>query len=195
MKSTRSKTCQEGNSPDLPGPWARFTRPFPPGYPDPAKIVPYIVGVKQEDYIKAAYLRAMAVDYGRAFLGVPYRWGGDDPMSGFDCSGFIVEVLQGVGIIPHGRDYSAHDLYTIFKWARVETGYAGCLAFWLDDSGRAVHVMLMVDNEHVIGASGGGSSTSTAEAAARDNAFIKLRPITYRQGTPTILDPFKAGPE
>jgi cell wall-associated NlpC family hydrolase len=147
--------------------------------------------MKQEDQIRADYLRAMAVDYGRAFLGVPYRWGGDDPMSGFDCSGFVVEVLQGVGRLPHGHDYSAHDLYTIFKPGLVERGYAGCLAFWIDASGRATHVMLMVDNEHVIGAAGGGSNTTTLPDAIRDNAFIKMRPLSYRKDKPVIVDPFK----
>jgi cell wall-associated NlpC family hydrolase len=145
--------------------------------------------VKQEDHVKAAYLREWAVRYGWAWIGTPYKWGGDD-FSGFDCSGFVVEVLQGVGILPHGRDYSANDLYSIFKPSRVETGYAGCLAFWIDEEGRACHVMLMVDNQHVIGASGGGPNTATLPDAIRENAYIKLRPLTYRKGTPVILDPF-----
>ena len=148
--------------------------------------------MKQEDHVRAAYLRAIAVDYGRAFLGTPYRWGGDDPMSGFDCSGFVVEVLQGVGILPHNRDYSAHDLLTIFRPGIVAGGYAGCLAFWLDDLGRATHVMLMIDNGLVMGAAGGGSSTITASDAIRMNAFLKIRPLSYRKGTLVIIDPFKA---
>ncbi len=148
--------------------------------------------MKQEDHVRADYLRAMAVEYGRTFLGTPYHWGGDDPMEGFDCSGFVVEVLQGVGILPHGRDYGANDLLTIFKPAIVAQGYAGCLAFWTDSLGRATHVMLMVDNEHVIGASGGGSKTLSTADAVRENAFLKLRPLSYRKDKAVIVDPFKA---
>jgi hypothetical protein len=148
--------------------------------------------VKPQDLIRADYLRAVAVDYAKHFIGTPYRWGGDDPMAGFDCSGFVIEILQSVGILGHGLDFSADALYDIFKHAVVTTlGYAGCLAFWLDDAGRAVHVMLMVDNGHVIGASGGGSATITASDAIRDNAFLKLRPLSYRKGTPVIVDPFR----
>ena len=147
--------------------------------------------MKQEDLLRADYYRAVAVDYAKHFIGTPYRWGGDDPMVGFDCSGLIVEVLQGIGILPHGRDYSAHDLYTIFKSNIVELGYAGCLAFWFDAAGHAVHVMLMVDDMFAIGADGGGSRTITTEDAIRQNAFIKIRPLDYRKGPRIIVDPFK----
>jgi len=144
-----------------------------------------------ENHVKAAYLRAVAVDYAKHFIGTPYHWGGSNPMEGWDCSGFAVEILQGIGILPHGRDYSAHDLYTLFKPNVVALGYAGCLAFWLDASGHAVHVMLLIDNAHVIGATGGGSGTITEEDAKRQNAYVKMRNINYRRGTPAIVDPFK----
>ncbi|MHB8053632.1 MAG: NlpC/P60 family protein [Candidatus Aminicenantales bacterium] len=148
------------------------------------------MGVESQDQIRADYLRAMTVDYGKHFIGTLYRWGGNDP-SGFDCSGFVVEVLQGVGRLLHGRDYSANDLYGIFKSNIIDHGYAGCLAFWFDDSGKAVHVMLMTDADHVLGAVGGGSTTITAADAIRQNAFLALRPLSYRKGVPVIVDPFK----
>ena len=112
-------------------------------------------------------------------------------MAGFDCSGLIVEVLQGVGRLAHGRDYTAHDLWTIFKPFQVEKGYRGCLVFWFNENGQAKHVEMMVDNEFVIGASGGGSMTRTAEDAIKQNAFVKMRPLRYRGSNFKIVDPFK----
>ena len=42
------------------------------------------------------------VAYTRHFLGVPYRWGGTTPRTGFDCSGLVRFVYQRFGIrLPH----------------------------------------------------------------------------------------------
>jgi len=135
-------------------------------------------------------LRELAVEYAKAFIGLPYIWGGDDPIKGFDCSGLILEVLQAVGIIPHGYDTTADGLYRRFSANLTRPG-PGTLVFWLNSSGRAVHVEMMIDEGHVIGASGGGWATITAEEAARQNAFIKIRPLNYRGENYVILDPFK----
>ena len=42
------------------------------------------------------------VSYARHFLGIPYRWGGSTPGSGFDCSGLVRFVYRRFGIsLPH----------------------------------------------------------------------------------------------
>jgi len=142
------------------------------------------------DLVKAQYLRAKAVEYAWSFLGLPYRWGGDDPIQGFDCSGLVIEVLQGVGILPHGFDTTAEGLYQRFKSNALAKGYAGCLVLWFNASGLATHVELMVDDIHTIGASGGGSSTTSPQAAVDQNAFVKMRPLGYRGSNFKIVDPF-----
>jgi cell wall-associated NlpC family hydrolase len=39
-----------------------------------------------------------AVSYARRLIGVPYRYGGSTPRSGFDCSGFVSFVYRHLGI-------------------------------------------------------------------------------------------------
>lgn len=138
----------------------------------------------QQNYDKRGLAREVAM----AYLGTLYRWGGDDP-SGFDCSGFVIEILQSVGKLLRKGDWSAGMLATIFP--KIETPTLGCLVFY--DNGNKtniIHVEFCLNEELSIGASGGGSTTLTQADAISQNAYIKIRPFRSRGNLNCFVDPF-----
>ena len=133
--------------------------------------------------------RETALKIAWSYCGKWYKWGGDDP-SGFDCSGFIVEILKSVGMIGRKRDYTASGMWHEFQHLKMGKPKAGALVFWTGGHGGIVHVEICIDEELAIGASGGGSKTLTEADAIKHNAFIKVRPIKSRPRIAGFVDVF-----
>jgi cell wall-associated NlpC family hydrolase len=45
-----------------------------------------------------AYIRADIVGHARELMGTKYKFGGNNPRQGFDCSGFVLYLYQNAGI-------------------------------------------------------------------------------------------------
>jgi len=117
-------------------------------------------------------------DYALSFLGLPYRWGGDDPVNGVDCSGLCIELLQSVGVFPHGQDTTAAGLKSLFDSYKKSEGSFGALVFF--GSSGVTHVGFCLNDKLMVEAGGGGSRTKTREDAAVQNAYVRIRPIRTR---------------
>jgi len=114
-----------------------------------------------------------------SYLGRPYRWGGDDAMEGFDCSGLVVECLKSVGMLSGKQDLNANDLFKRYEARFTANPGPGCLVVYFRN-GRAYHIGIYWRNGLYITADGGGSKTLTLEDAIKQNAFIKIRPVDSR---------------
>ena len=145
-------------------------------------------------------LREFAVEYGMHFVGRPYRWGGDDPMAGFDCSGLCIEVLKAVGLFPRNDDMTADGLWKKYKRVLSTQVQPGCLVlFGANNTATHVEMVVRIDTDaggsdiFTLGASGGGSKTITEADAMAQNAYIKVRPILMMGARTDVLgfvDPF-----
>jgi hypothetical protein len=142
------------------------------------------------DIMQENEIRKFAVEYAKSFRGVFYKWGGDDP-SGFDCSGFVIEVLKAVGCLKRIGDWTAAGLFELFE--KIPENYIapGDLVFWSNPAGKIIHVEMIIAGKLSIGASGGGSATITAVDAIRQNAYIKVRPIYSRPAIAGFANPYK----
>ena len=127
--------------------------------------------------------------------GKPYIWGGDDTIAGFDCSGFCIEILKSVGILPRKGDWTAQGLWDRFSDNTVEKEvprpFEGCLVFWYNKArDKIIHVEYAINSELCIGASGGGSKTLDLADATEQNAYIKVRPWYTRDNVKGFINPF-----
>lgn len=124
-----------------------------------------------------------------AFLNIPYLWGGDDPMQGFDCSGLAQELMAMLGLDPVG-DQTAQTLHDHFKVrSRGSHRDAGSLVFYGSSVTKITHVGVMLDDTTMIEAGGGGSKTLDVTGAIRQNAYIRLRPYNARKDVVAVISP------
>ena len=118
-------------------------------------------------------------DYALQFVGINYKWGGENPLLGYDCSGFVQELLMAAGIDPKG-DQTAQGLYNYFILNSTREFAPGALVFFGRGVDRISHIGFCLDKDTMIEAGGGRSSTKTLAIAAQQNAFIRVRPINNR---------------
>ena len=85
------------------------------------------------------------------YLNAPYLWGGRSPL-GIDCSGFtqMVYRLQGVNL-PRDAYQQAEAGATL---SFVEESEPGDLAFFDNNEGKITHVGIILEDNHIIHASG-----------------------------------------
>jgi cell wall-associated NlpC family hydrolase len=142
--------------------------------------------------IKREIIRDTSVEYIKSYIGTPYRWEGNDPLVGFDCSGLVIEFLKSAGIVPLKYDNTAQGIFNTFKDYKIYIPSVGCLVFYHSegDVHNIIHVEIMINPYQSLGASGGGSKTKTLEDAIAQDAYAKVRTPARHGNIAGYVDPF-----
>lgn len=125
-------------------------------------------------------------------LNTPYKWGGDDPMAGWDCSGFVQAMLRPFDILPKDKDFTAADMFNFLKGKAVYEPHFGCLVFFYKEGSPPHHVEICLNAKRSVGASGGNSETVNEGQAIVQNAYVQVKSIERGLRT-AFINPFLKG--
>lgn len=97
---------------------------------------------------RSAALRNKVVNYGLQFVGNRYVWGGTNPNTGADCSGFVQYVLRnaaGVSLPRTSREQAKSGRSITSSQMRP-----GDLIFYTNSSGTVNHVAMYIGNGQIV---------------------------------------------
>ena len=135
--------------PPAPGPMPTSVEDPPAPAPLPGVAAPRALSGTRHAR-KAAALGVRVVKYAERLLGVPYRYGGSSPRSGFDCSGLVRYVYGHFGIsLPHSSFADYVRGRSVSRWALEP----GDLVFFHD----AGHVGIYIGHRRFIHAPHSGA--------------------------------------
>lgn len=133
----------------------------------------------------------LLIDYAMTFVGIPYKWGGSNPMTGLDCSGLVQCILESVGADPRGDQSSQalHDILLQQGGILLSEPKAGAIAFYGQTPSKITHVTFCLNKYIMIEAGGGDSTTTSVVEAAKKDAYVRVRPIDRRKDLVAVVMP------
>ena len=102
-------------------------------FPNSDYVGKYITNPPDEYTVNPAYLSdakfATLIEEAEKYLNYPYVWGGSNPDTSFDCSGFVSYVLTNSGLVNTGR-LGAQGLYNVCTLVSKANAQPGDLIFF-----------------------------------------------------------------
>lgn len=118
------------------------------------------------------------------YVNVPYKWAGNYPLIGLDCSGFVQLPLRAIGVLEDKQDRTAQGIYDYLVKKADLLGYrsqlgSDAILFYSKTKSRQniTHIALAL-NDHLMIEAGNGSRgcTDIFDAVKRD-ARVQVVPI------------------
>ena len=114
------------------------------------------------------------------YLGVPYKWGGTSPRTGFDCSGFVQYVFakEDVRLPRTSRQQARAGESLPAKWSALS---AGDLVMFAEPGERISHVAIYAGKRRIIHASSSGGGVRYDDLDSRRGQWFARRMVAARR--------------
>ena len=104
--------------------------------------------------------KASIAGYALNYLGTPYKWGGNDPNGGIDCSGFVKSMFGKIGFnLPRTAAEQALVGQPIYQLEDLQAGDR--LYFWDSKRQKVGHTGIYMGNGYFVHASSGNKGVAT----------------------------------
>ena len=102
----------------------------------------------EEKANQQASLRNKVVNYGLQFVGGRYVWGGTNPNTGADCSGFVQYVMRNAAGVSLPR--TSREQAKVGRAIKSSEMLPGDLIFYANSSGTVNHVAMYIGNGQIV---------------------------------------------
>jgi cell wall-associated NlpC family hydrolase len=103
---------------------------------------------------------SVVTNYAMQFLGTPYKWGGNDPTRGIDCSGLVKNVFGHIGVnLPRTAAEQVHYGTPVTRLEDLQSGDR--LYFWSAKRNCIGHTGIYMGGGYFVAASSGKGKVST----------------------------------
>ena len=131
---------------------------------------------------RASGMSARVLSTAEQYIGVPYRYGGTSPVTGFDCSGFtqFVFAKHGVRLPRTAHEQAQVGMPMPADWRALS---AGDLVM-VEEGGRIGHVAIYAGNGQIIHSSSSGHGVRFDDLSTRRGQWFREHMVAARRVTP-----------
>ncbi|MCI6885752.1 MAG: SH3 domain-containing protein [Lachnospiraceae bacterium] len=125
----------------------------------------------EEQANKQSSLRSKVVNFGLQFVGNRYVWGGTNPNTGADCSGFVQYVMRNAAGVSLPR--TSREQAKVGRAVKSGEMLPGDLIFYTNKSGTVNHVAMYIGNGQIVHAASRKSGIKISTWNYRTPKYIR----------------------